>query len=84
MQTWMIKAAPAAVEAATALWVGVWSLAIGVGALVGGIAVDNVSLASAIWIAAALPLAAVLLVAFARSRTGDRVTAADPTAAARV
>lgn len=44
MQTWMIKAAPAAIEAATSLWVGVWNLSIGVGALAGGFAIHKLSL----------------------------------------
>ncbi|AXB43250.1 MFS transporter [Amycolatopsis albispora] len=66
MQTWMIKAAPAAVEAATSLWVGVWNLSIGLGALVGGVAIDRLSLAATIWIAAVLTLIAFLLVVFTR------------------
>jgi predicted MFS family arabinose efflux permease len=74
MQTWMIKAAPTAVEAATSLWVGVWNLSIGLGALVGGIAVDNHSLSAAVGIAGALTLTSVLLVAVARLN-GDRATA---------
>lgn len=67
MQTWMIKAAPMAVEAATSLWVGVWNLSIGVGALAGGVAIHRLSLESTIWIAAALTLAGALLVATTRS-----------------
>ncbi|WP_280275301.1 MFS transporter [Nocardia wallacei] len=67
MQTWMIKAAPTAVEAATSLWVGVWNLAIGIGALAGGVAIHKLSLASTIWIAAALTLTGALLVAATRS-----------------
>lgn len=66
MQTWMIKAAPTAVEAATSWWVGVWNLSIGIGALVGGAAIDRFSLSLTLWIAALLTLAAVLLVAVAR------------------
>jgi predicted MFS family arabinose efflux permease len=66
MQTWMIKAAPTAVEAATSLWVAVWNLSIGLGALAGGIAVDTLSLPSAVWFAGALTVSAVLLVAIAR------------------
>ncbi|MGI5220402.1 hypothetical protein [Nocardia sp. CA-290969] len=40
----MIKAAPTAVEAASAVWVAVFNLAIGLGALVGGLVVDAFSL----------------------------------------
>jgi predicted MFS family arabinose efflux permease len=76
MQTWMIKAAPTAVEAATSLWVGVWNLSIGLGALVGGVVVDKLTLPALIWIAGALTLTAVLLVAVARRPTKhDRATA---------
>lgn len=84
MQTWMIKAAPAAVEAATSLWVGVWNLSIGVGALIGGAAVDGLSLPAAIGIAALLTLGAVLTVVVAglsagpRARSGRRLPAATP------
>jgi predicted MFS family arabinose efflux permease len=51
LQTWMMRAAPRSVEAATALWVATFNLAIGLGALVGGIVVDS------------LPLRGVLLAA---------------------
>ncbi|UQS24909.1 MULTISPECIES: MFS transporter [Amycolatopsis] len=44
LQTWMIKAAPRAVEAASALWVAVFNLAIGLGALIGGVIVDALTL----------------------------------------
>jgi len=62
MQTWMINAAPSAVEAATALWIAVWNLSIGLGALAGGIAIDNLPLQGAVWIAGALTLTAALIV----------------------
>ncbi len=67
LQTWMIKAAPAAVEAATALWVAVWNLAIGIGALAGGIAVDRVSLPAAIWIAGGVVLGSAVIVVAGRA-----------------
>lgn len=44
LQTWMIKAAPQAVEAAASLWVAVFNLSIGLGALVGGVIVDTLTL----------------------------------------
>jgi predicted MFS family arabinose efflux permease len=44
LQTWMIKAAPQAVESASALWVSVFNLAIGLGALAGGVIVNALSL----------------------------------------
>ena len=62
LQSWMIAAAPRAVEAATALWVSVFNLAIGLGALVGGLVVDRAALAGVLWLAAALFLLAAVAV----------------------
>ncbi|MHA6625770.1 MFS transporter [Pseudonocardia sichuanensis] len=64
LQSWMIAAAPRAVEAATALWVAVFNLAIGLGALVGGLVVDRTALTGVLWLAAALFLLAALAVRF--------------------
>jgi predicted MFS family arabinose efflux permease len=50
----MIAAASRAVEAATALWVSAFNLAIGLGALVGGLVVDRTPLVGVLWLAAAL------------------------------
>jgi predicted MFS family arabinose efflux permease len=61
LQSWMIAAAPRAVEAATALWVAVFNLAIGLGALVGGLVVDSAALAGVLWLAAALFLLAAVV-----------------------
>jgi predicted MFS family arabinose efflux permease len=66
LQSWMIAAAPRAVEAATALWVAVFNLAIGLGALIGGVVVDRTALVGVLWLAAALFLLAALVV-----RTGS-------------
>lgn len=63
LQSWMIAAAPRAVEAATSLWVSVFNLAIGLGALVGGLVVDNTALVGVLWLAAALFLLSALAVA---------------------
>ncbi|TWF79341.1 putative MFS family arabinose efflux permease [Pseudonocardia hierapolitana] len=62
LQSWMIAAAPRAVEAATALWVAVFNLAIGLGALVGGLVVDRTALVGVLWLAAALFLLAAVAV----------------------
>lgn len=71
LQTWMITAAPRAVEAATALWVSVFNLAIGLGALVGGLVVDRTSLVGVLWLGAALFALSVLAVlADGRRRAG--------------
>ncbi|MFF8266940.1 MFS transporter [Streptomyces sp. NPDC016562] len=47
LQSWMIKAAPAASEAASSLMVAMFNLAIAAGALGGGLAVDGISVAAA-------------------------------------
>lgn len=62
LQSWMIAAAPRAVEAATALWVSVFNLAIGLGALVGGLVVDHTALVGVLWLGAALFLLAAVAV----------------------
>ncbi|MEV0823061.1 MFS transporter [Nonomuraea rubra] len=54
LQTWMIKAAPRAVEAASALWVAVFNLAIGLGSLAGGVIVNAVTLRGDLWAAGGL------------------------------
>ncbi|MER7211059.1 MFS transporter [Streptosporangium sp. NPDC000239] len=66
LQTWMIKAAPQAVEEASALWVAVFNLAIGLGALAGGTVVDALPLRGVLWLAGVLLLAAALAVWSAR------------------
>ncbi|MFD9516686.1 MFS transporter [Streptomyces sp. NPDC059979] len=58
LQSWMIKAAPAAAEAASSLMVAVFNLAIAAGALFGGLAVDGISAPAAPLGAAALMLVA--------------------------
>jgi predicted MFS family arabinose efflux permease len=73
LQSWMIAAAPRAVEAATALWVSVFNLAIGLGALVGGLVVDRTALVGVLWLAAALFLLAALVVR-AGSGAGEHPT----------
>jgi predicted MFS family arabinose efflux permease len=62
LQTWMIKATPRAVEAASALWVSVFNLAIGLGALTGGVIVDALTLEGVLWLGGACFLMAGLAV----------------------
>ncbi|MFI6013900.1 hypothetical protein ACIBAG_34705 [Streptomyces sp. NPDC051243] len=62
LQTWMIKAAPQAVEAASSLWVAVFNLSIGLGALAGGVIVDTLTLQGVLWLGGACALAAALAV----------------------
>ncbi|MEV0235826.1 MFS transporter [Nonomuraea sp. NPDC050786] len=66
LQTWMIKAAPQAVEEASALWVAVFNLSIGLGALAGGAVVDTLPLQGILWLAGGLVLAAGLVAWSAR------------------
>ncbi|MFI9255121.1 MFS transporter [Streptomyces sp. NPDC053069] len=72
LQTWMIKAAPEAVEAASALWVAVFNLSIGLGALAGGVIIDTLSLQGVLWLGGACALAAALAVWSARTNQGLR------------
>ncbi|MEU8538906.1 MFS transporter [Streptomyces sp. NPDC048717] len=67
LQTWMIKAAPDAVEAASALWAAVFNLSIGLGALVGGVVVDTLELQGVLWLGGACALAAALVIRGGRS-----------------
>ncbi len=52
LQTWMMKAAPDAVEAATALFVAVFNLGIAAGSLLGVPSVDALGLRVNLWLAA--------------------------------
>ncbi|MFE9631161.1 MFS transporter [Streptomyces sp. NPDC006463] len=58
LQSWMIKAAPAAAEAASSLMVAMFNLAIAAGALLGGLAVDGIAAQAAPLGGAALMLLA--------------------------
>jgi predicted MFS family arabinose efflux permease len=72
LQTWMIKAAPKAVETASALWVAVFNLSIGLGALAGGVIVDALTLQGVLWLGGACALAAALAVWSARTNESLR------------
>ncbi|MFE2044441.1 MFS transporter [Streptomyces sp. NPDC059477] len=72
LQTWMIKSAPQAVEAASSLWVAVFNLAIGLGALVGGVIVDTLNLQSVLWLGGACVLLAALSIWTARNNDALR------------
>ncbi|MFF5206600.1 MFS transporter [Streptosporangium sp. NPDC000396] len=54
VQTWILKAAPGAAEAATALNTSIFNLAIALGALFGGIVADNLAITGALWFGAFL------------------------------
>ncbi|MEE1924003.1 MFS transporter [Pseudomonas sp. 148P] len=61
LMTWVMHAAPRAIEVATALYVAVFNAAIGLGSLLGGTMVDGASLLANLWLAAAIAAAALLL-----------------------
>ncbi|MDI9853918.1 MFS transporter [Comamonas sp. 17RB] len=62
LMTWVMKAAPQAVEAATALYVALFNIGIGLGAWLGGQVIDRAGLTANLWCAAALAGGAGLLV----------------------
>lgn len=63
LQTWMMQAAPEAVEAATSLFVAVFNLGIAAGALLGAPSVDVLGLRANLWLAAACMLAPLAMLA---------------------
>ena len=75
LQTWMITAAPRAVEAASALWVCVFNLSIAVGALLGGVVVDSVPLPNVLWIAGITVLLTLLVLLGSRRPQADAAVA---------
>ncbi|MFD4838940.1 MFS transporter [Achromobacter sp. NPDC058515] len=68
LQTWMMKAAPGSVEAATSLFVAVFNLGIAAGSALGAPSVDALGLRANLWLAAACMLLAVIALWPARSR----------------
>ncbi|RRN73494.1 MFS transporter [Agrobacterium deltaense] len=65
MQTFLFSSAPDRLESIAALFVSIAQLAIGLGALVGGLAVDNFGVPSALWLGAASALLTAGLIASA-------------------
>lgn len=62
LQTWVMTAAPASAEAATAVYCFVFNLAIAVGAAVGGVVVDALGVPSVLWLGAVLVLLVLVTV----------------------
>ena len=73
--TLMMKAAPRSVEIVAALYVGVFNVAIALGAWAGGQAVDGLGLCSNLWLAAGF--AAALLLSLTISVVEHAMKAAD-------
>lgn len=63
LMTWMMAAAPKAVEIATALYVGVFNIGIALGAWGGGLLLDGLGLHANLWAAAGFAATATLVVA---------------------
>lgn len=59
LMTWMMKAAPRAVEIASALFVGVFNIGIALGAWAGGKLIDTVTLRDTLWLASGLAVIAL-------------------------
>jgi len=75
LMTWMMKAAPQAMEVAAALYVGVFNTGIALGAWAGGQVVDGWGLSAMLWPAAGLAAAALVLAtghALQQRRMGTR------------
>lgn len=73
LMTWMMKAAPRAVEIAAAFYVGIFNTGIATGAWAGGKLVDALTLTAPLWLASGLAIAALLLTVmagFTSTRTG--------------
>ena len=61
LMTWMMQAAPRAVEIATALYVGVFNIGIALGSWAGGQLVDGWGLHATLWLSGGLAAAGLLL-----------------------
>lgn len=61
LMTWMMQAAPRAVEIATALYVGVFNIGIALGSWAGGQLVDGWGLHATLWLSGGFAAAALLL-----------------------
>ncbi|MET9887035.1 MFS transporter [Streptomyces sp. NPDC006430] len=73
VQTWILKAAPDAAEAATALNTALYNLAIAAGAAVGAVVVSALAVGAVLWVAAVLGAIALAAIA-ASGRTPARKT----------
>lgn len=61
LMTWMMQAAPRAVEVTSALYVGVFNIGIALGAWGGGLLLDQLGLSGNLWATAVLAASALLL-----------------------
>ncbi|WP_282268766.1 MFS transporter [Stenotrophomonas sp. PS02298] len=70
LMTWMMQAAPRAVEVNSALYVGVFNTGIALGAWGGGRVLDQLGLSGTLWATSLLAAAALLLCAISIDRRG--------------
>ncbi|UYA60944.1 putative MFS-type transporter [Pectobacterium sp. F1-1] len=61
LMTWMMKAAPRAVEIAAALYVGIFNVGIALGSWIGGQVVDSAGLLTTLWLTGGCATVALLL-----------------------
>lgn len=73
VQTWIFKAAPDQTEPASALNTSVFNLAIALGALIGGVVVDSVSLKGVMWFAGAVAVVTSIVVWRAAAPAGKEL-----------
>lgn len=71
LMSWMMKAAPHAVETASALYVGVFNIGISLGSWSGGQIVDILTLTDTLWLSCGLATTALLLAVSATLNRGD-------------
>ncbi len=76
LMTWVMRAAPHAIEIASALYVGVFNVGIALGSWTGGQLVDGPGLAAVLWLSAGVCAAALVLAAVlaARERASAEAT----------
>lgn len=80
--TWMLKAAPHAVEIATAMYVGVFNVGIALGAWAGGWVFDRYDLATNLWLAGTCAAVALMLSVWISLAERKRVAAGQQTPSA--
>jgi predicted MFS family arabinose efflux permease len=73
LMTWMIKAAPAAVEVTTALFIALFNVGIALGSWAGGQIVDHYALQHLLWLTATVFAVALLLALTQGARQASRV-----------
>lgn len=76
LRTWMMKAAPSAIEITTSLFVSIFNVGIALGSFVGGRAVDRFDLHTNLLLSAVLPTLGLLFALAIQSHDADKKSAA--------